>query len=216
MQRRPAGILPELAPACAKVGFNRGGVAAYGEGEQDQRSERERLGSGEDILDQRTQLDAEDVDDGEQDDDDDACEIGGADADLHIAQDHGTYAERGNVGDVPEPMGCRDGWEEDAEEFAEGDGDGGDGAALNDKEKRPSIEETPEWAERFAQVDILAAGPGHHRRQFAVAERGGEGENGRDHPCAKKERRGVCAAGDVGIDNEDSGANHRADDQSRR
>jgi len=41
-----------------------------------------------------------------------------------------------------------DGWEEDAEKFAEGDADRGDGPGLDDEEEGPTVEEAAEGSER--------------------------------------------------------------------
>ena len=104
---------------------------------------------------------------------------------------------------------------EDAEKLAEGHADGGDGPGLDDQKERPAVEKAPQRPQRLAQVDVLAAGLGHHGRQLAVAERADHGQDGRHHPRAQKERRGVGAAGNVGIDDEDAGADHGADDDRR-
>ena len=93
-----------------------------------------------------------------------------------------TMGPRGMAGtcaDVPDPMGGGDRRKENAEELAEGDADGGDGAGLDDEEERPAVEESPERAEGLAEIDVLAAGLGHHGGQFAVAERGDDGHERR-------------------------------------
>ncbi len=211
VQRVPSGVLPELAPVRPEVSRNRRGVASHREGQQNQRRERKCLGRGEDVLNQRAQLHAEDVYDGEKNHDADASQVGGVDADLHVAQHHRPYRKRRYVGDVPEPMCRRNDWKKDAEKLAEGHGHCGDGPCLDDQEERPAIEKTPQRSQRLAQVDVLAAGLGHHGRQLAVAERGGEGQDGRHHPRAQKQRRGAGAAGNVRADNVDAGADHRSD-----
>ena len=101
MQRTPSGILPELAQARAEVGLPCRGVAPDSEGEQDQRRQAQRLGRCEDILDERAQLDAKDVHHRQEDDNDNAGEVGRADANLHVAQHHGPDLERGNVCNMP-------------------------------------------------------------------------------------------------------------------
>ena len=58
-----------------------------------------------------------------------------------------------------------------AGKFGKGDGDRGDGGGLDHEEHRPAVEKAPSVAERFAQVDVLAAGMGHGGGEFAVAER---------------------------------------------
>ena len=156
-------------------------------------------------------LDAEDIHDGQQNDDDDAGEVGRVDADLHVAQHHG--ADRESAGTwamcqsqcVVEMVG-----KEDAKELAKRHADGGDGSGLDDEKQRPAVKKSPQRPQRLAQVNVLAAGLGHHRGQFAVAERANHGQHGRDHPRAQEERRRVGAAGDVGIDKKDAGADHGA------
>ncbi len=100
----------------------------------------------------------------------------------------GPIGMRRHVGDVPDPVGGRDGREEDAEELAEGHADGGDGAGLDDQEERPAVEESPERAEGFAQVDVLAAGVRHHGGEFAVGERAGDGHESGDQPGGDQQR----------------------------
>ena len=107
---QPAFFQNSLQPA-PKFAAQRRGVAPHREGQQNQRRQRQRLGRGEDVLDQRAQLHAEDVHDGQKDDDRDSGQVGRVDADLHVAQHHGPHPERGHVGDVPQPMGRRDGRE---------------------------------------------------------------------------------------------------------
>ena len=128
----------------------------------------------------------------------------------------GPNAQRGHMSDVPQPVGRRDRREKDAEKLAEGHRNSGDGSRLNHQKQRPAVEKSPQRPQRLAQVDVLAAGLGHHRRQLAVAERANHGQDGRHHPRAQKQRRRVGAAGNVRIDNEDAGADHRADHQRGR
>ena len=101
----------------------------------------------------------------------------------------------GHVGDVPEPVRGRDGWEKDAEKFAESDADGGDGAGLDDEEERPAVKKSPERPERLAQINVLAAGLGHHGGQFAVAECADEGHDGGDHPRGRERARASWCRG---------------------
>jgi hypothetical protein len=97
------------------------------------------------------------------------------------------------------------------QKLAEGHRDSCDGPGLDDEEERPAVEKSPQRPQRFAQVNILAAGLGHHGRQLAVAERGGEGQDGRHHPCAQKQRRGLGSASDVRAYDVDAGTDHRSD-----
>ena len=62
----------------------------------------------------------------------------------------------------------RDGRKENAQKFAEGDADGGDGSRLDDEIQRPAVEKSPERPERLAQINVLAAGVRHHCGQLTV------------------------------------------------
>ena len=97
-------------------------------------------------------------------------------------------------------------------EFCEGDGYGGDGGSLNDEEHGPAVEEAPERAERFAEIDVLTAGVRHGRGEFAVAERADYGHDSRDDPDGEQESGALHLVNDVGGDDEDTGADHRAAD----
>ena len=118
--------------------------------------------------------------------------------------------------DVPEPVRSGDGGKEHAKKFAERHAYRGDGAGLDDEKERPAEQESPQRAERLAQVNVLAAGFGHHGGEFAVAERANDGEHARDDPGAQIEGRRVGVAGDVGVDQEDAGADHGSDHDSSR
>ncbi len=105
---------------------------------------------------------------------------------------------------------------EHAEKLAESYADCGDGARLDHEKERPAIEKTPERPKRLAQVNILAAGFGHHGGEFAIAQRADDRHEGGDHPCSHKERRRVGAARDISVDKENAGTNHGSRDDRRR
>ncbi len=169
MQRSPVCIAPELRESVAKVRRPRGRVAANRERQNDQSGQRERLGRGKDVLNHCAKLHAKDIDDAQRENNEYAGEVGGVQANIHIAQNHGPDRNGRNVSDMPEPVRSRNRRKEDAEELAEGDRDSGDGSRLDDQKQRPAVEKSPERAEGFAQVDVLAAGLGHHGGKFAVA-----------------------------------------------
>ena len=143
-------------------------------------------------------------------DNDDSGKIRSADADLHIAKHHGADGDGRNVRDVPQPMRAGNRRKEDAEKFAEGHANGGDGSGLNDEKERPAVEKAPQRTQRFAQVDILAAGLGHHGGQLAVAERADHGHDGGDDPGCQIERRRIGEARDIAVDDKDAAADHRS------
>ena len=101
---------------------------------------------------------------------------------------------------------------EDAEEFAEGHAHRGDGPGLDDEKERPAVEKSPEGAERVAQVDVLAAGFGHHGGELAIAQGADHGHDRGDDPRAQIKRRRIGEARDVAVDNENAAADHGADD----
>ena len=216
VHRAPAGVLPELAPARAEISIPRRGIAPHSEGQQNQAAQRQRLSRCEDVLNQRTQLHAADVHESQKDHHNNPGQIRRVDADLHVAQHHRSHPKRGYMSDVPEPIVTGDGGKKHAEKLAEGHGDSGDCSRLNDQEKRPAVKKSPQRPQRFAQINVLAPGFGHHRRQLAVAERGGHGQNRRHHPRAQKKRRRVGAACNVRANNVDAGADHRSDHQRGR
>ena len=83
----------------------------------------------------------------------------------------------------------------DAEKLSESDADGGDSAGLDHQEKRPAVEESPQRSQRFAQVNVLAAGPRHHGREFAVGEGADDGQEPRDQPCTDQQGGRIHFAG---------------------
>ena len=132
MLRPEARTSPKLVPACAKVGGDRGSV--FGDqADEDNCHEGKDLGGGEDILNSRSQLDAEGIEDGEERDDGYCGEVGGVQADIA-----GT--------DMPEPIAGADCREEDAKKLAEGDSNGRDGPSLDDEEEGPAVEKSPDGA----------------------------------------------------------------------
>jgi hypothetical protein len=105
---------------------------------------------------------------------------------------------------------------ERAEVAREADRHGGDGSGLDDEKQRPAVEESPEWRERFTQIDVLAAGAWHHRGEFAVRERADDGQDAGQHPGAQQPARTADVPRHVGRDDEDARPDHRPDDDHRR
>jgi len=110
---------------------------------------------------------------------------------------------------VPDPVARADEREEDAKKLSKRDADRSDGSGLDDKEERPSVQKATKWAERLAQIDVLAARPRHHRGQFPVAECADDGHRGGDQPRGDQQRGRTNNAAHVSRDNEDSRADHR-------
>ena len=98
----------------------------------------------------------------------------------------------------------------------EADGDRRDRAGLDHHEQRPAVEESPQRRERFAQVDVLPAGPRHHRRQLAVGQRSGERQHAGDDPGDQQQPGLAGLPSHLGRHEEDARPDHRADDDHRR
>ncbi len=105
---------------------------------------------------------------------------------------------------------------EDAQKFAEGDADGGDGSGLYHEKQRPAVEKSPERPERLTQVNVLAAGVRHHGSELAIGQRTGDGQKSGEQPGADEQRRRIDQAGNVGRDDKNARADHRAHDDRRR
>ena len=102
-----------------------------------------------------------------------------------------------------------------AEVTREADRHGRDRAGLDDQEQRPAVEEPPQRRERFAQVDVLAAGARHHRRQFAVGQRADDRQHAGHDPRGQQPSGAPTLPRHVGRHDEDAGPDHRADDDHR-
>src|SRR5205809_855681 len=74
---------------------------------------------------------------------------------------------------------------------------------------------SPSWI-AFAEEDVLSAGARVHRRELAVGERAHYRDDARRKPGKKQPEWRANRAADVGGDDEDSGADHRAGDEHRR
>jgi hypothetical protein len=97
----------------------------------------------------------------------------------------------------------------------EADGDCRDRAGLDHHEERPAVEESPERRERFAQIDVLAAGARHHRGELSVRERRGERQHAGEDPGREQETGTSGLPSHFGGDEEDARPDHRAHDNHR-
>ncbi len=95
------------------------------------------------------------------------------------------------MGDVNQPVAGGDGREEDAQELAERDADRGNGAGLHHQKQCPAVEKAPDRPEGFAEVNVLTAGVGHHRGQFAVGKRAGDRQKAGKQPGAEQQDRRI-------------------------
>ncbi len=188
-------------PEVAEVGRDGRAVAADQDAEDDQGEQRQRLGRGEGVLDQLAQTDAAGVEPGQEDDQQDADEL------LHRQAD-GVLP--GEVDRRDDPGGRGDRREQHPQKPGEAHGHGGDGSRLDHQEQRPAVEEPPERRVGLAQVDVLAARLRHHRRQLAVGESGGDRQQPGHHPDRQQPAGGPHLPRDLGRDDEDPRADHRA------
>ena len=60
---------------------------------------------------------------------------------------------------------------------------------------RPAEEKAPEASEGFAEIDVLAAGVGHGGGEFAIAERGDDGEQRAPAASRRSAGRGISPGG---------------------
>src|ERR1700737_2612688 len=90
--------------------------------------------------------------------------------------------------EMQNPVRRKNRWNENAEKLAESHAHRGDRPSLNDQEQRPPIQESPERAERFTQINVLASGSRHHRRQLAVTQSPDNSHESRYEPGGNQQR----------------------------
>jgi hypothetical protein len=113
-----------------------------------------------------------------------------------------------NVDRRDDPGGRRDRRHEHAEETREADGDRRNRPRLDNEKERPTVEKAPERRVGFAQVHVLPARLRHHGGEFAVRERGGDGQKSCNDPDGEQPTGGADLSRDVCRDNKNAGANH--------
>ena len=199
--------LSARGPEVAEVGRDGFRIPAQDQPGADERDERARLGHGEDVLDDAAVLDAAGVGPGEQRNQRDGDQ-------LCSRERQRVPGAQVDWGDQVVVLGNRG--PEHAEEARKRHADRGNSAGLNDEEERPPVQKPPQRRERLAQVDVLATGARHHGGQFAVGQRSRQGEQPRDQPGRQQPGRAADQARDVGGDDEDPRADHRADHHHRR
>ena len=114
------------------------------------------------------------------------------------------------------PVRRRNRWNEDTEKLAESHAHCGNRSSLNNQKKRPSVEKSPERAERLAQVNILTASSRHHGGQLAVAQSSDDGHEAGDKPSRNQKRGGIYLSRNFSRNNKDAGADHRTHNQHGR
>ncbi len=113
-------------------------------------------------------------------------------------------------------VACREDRDERAQEFGEGDGQGGQSAAHDEPEKGPPEKEGRGRTVGLAEVDVLAAGLRVHRPELRERERPAERDEAPGQPDDEKETGGGEPGGDEPRGHEDPRADDGPDDQERR
>ena len=103
------------------------------------------------------------------------------------------------------------GRKKDPREFGKSDGDGRDGAGLDDEKKRPAEKKPDRRSISLAQEYVLSARARHHRRQFRAAKRARDGEEASHRPGEQQPAGRTDQACRFGRSNENPRADHRAD-----
>ncbi len=84
----------------------------------------------------------------------------------------------------------------------------GNGSGLDHHEKGPTVQEAAQWRPRFTQIDVLASGLWHHRRQFSVGQGRGDSQQSGNDPGPEQPSRAAHGPRHFGRDDEDAGSNH--------
>src|SRR5262249_48632607 len=90
----------------------------------------------------------------------------------------------------------------------EGHAHRGNGPGLNDEKQSPAVEKPPQRSQRFAQVNVLATGPRHHRGKLSITEGANDGQETGYQPGSNKKRRGTYLSGNFRGNDENTRANH--------
>ena len=209
-QRREEGQghIAELVRIGARHGRD-GGVEP--EPQADEGRQAADLGHGEEVLDAGAQSHAVEVHHREQGDDRDGREARGREAQVVGAHaDRLADPQQRNLQVGAQPGGIRHPGDEVTQILAEGHGHGRQGAALDDREEGPAIEEAHGRAVDLTQVGILAPSLGEEARQLPVAESREERQHGRETPGRQEEAAGAVGPHHVRSHDEYATADHGA------
>src|SRR5450755_2526544 len=119
---------------------------------------------------------------------------------------------RAESSELPDPVGRREPRDHYRGESGESDRDRRDGGGLNDEQHRPAVEKAPDFAERFAEIDVLATSFWHSGSEFSIAERSDERHYARSDPDSEEKRGAFYLVRDICGDDENAGADHRSGD----
>ncbi len=163
----------------------------------------QQLGDGEDVLDYLSPLHTVAVDQGDEDHDAQRQRLSRGDGERVPWQDmDGSH----------KIAALADGGEDGPRKTRKGDRNRRDAAGLNDRQQSPAVEEPEQRGEGLSQIHIHAAGPRHHRGQFAITECAGNGQNAGDQPNHKQPTGRAHLPADLRAHDEDAGADHDAGD----
>ena len=190
-------------PEPGKVCRDSGAVPAKQNAQQNQSDQGESLRRSKNILDVLAETQAARIGQREKYDQDNSNQ-------LLRGKAQRVFGRKRDRGD--DPRVGRNRGREHAEEAGECNRYRRNRSGLNDQEKRPAVEKTPQRRIGFAQVDVLSARLGHHRRKLAIGKRRGNRQDAGNNPGEEQTARRTRLPGDVGGHDEDAGANHRADD----
>jgi hypothetical protein len=177
-------------------------VAAGQHAEENQPNQRRALCGREDVLDDSAVFQPAGVRPGEERDQQNADELGGRERQGVLSAQVERRHDEAIVGDPGHQR---------AEVAREPDRHRRDRAGLDDQKERPAVEKAPDRRERFAEIDVLAAGARHHRRELAVRQRPDDRQQPCDHPPDQQPPRTADRPRHVGGHDEDSRPDHRAD-----
>ena len=155
-------------PEVAKVRSNGLCVARNKNAGDHQPRQRRYLGNGKQVLHGRAQLESKDIQHRKKNHNHNAAKVLRVQANIHVAQHHGANGNRRNVSNVKDPIIGGNRREKISQKLAKRHAHGGHGSSLDDQKQSPSIQEAPERAQRFTQINILSAGFGHHGGKFAI------------------------------------------------
>ena len=210
MLRAQSRVLPEMS---AEVCGQRLCVSSQRQTEQCQSQQRRDFGHGKYILNQRSGLQSKDIHDRKKNHQQNRNQVLRIDSHIHVAQNHRPHMNRWNFPEMKNPVGRRNRGKENSQELAKSHAHSRNRSGLNHQKQSPAVEKSPQRPQRFAQINILPAGPRHHGGQFAIAERGHDGHKSRHRPRANQQRGRIHFAGNLRGNNKDAGADHRPDDQ---
>ena len=204
----------ERLPQGGEIGLERRRIGKQ-DAEENDSGEDADLRVGEQVLHERAERDASKIHPCEQRDGENRQQILGVQADVvrpELSKPERKGSERAQFED---PGRRGEPGEQHAGEFGEGDRHRRDRRRLNHEQHRPAVQESPQWPEHLANVDILPAGVRHGGGELAVVQSGHHCHKAGDQPYRQQQPRAIDLPRNVRRDDEDAGADHRADHDHR-